>query len=64
MNNLQRIGDGTAQIWRALPVWGKVVAVIVGAIGLFYSFSLILGLFFIVALGIGLITLLRWLISK
>lgn len=64
MNNLQRISDGTAQIWRALPTWGKVVALVVGAIGVFYAFSFILGLFFLAALGVGVFTLLRWLMRK
>lgn len=64
MNKLQRIGDGTVQIWRALPTWGKVVAVIVGTIGLYYSFAFIVGLFVLAALGVGVFTLLSWLLRK
>jgi hypothetical protein len=64
MNNLQRIGDGTVQIWRALPAWAKVATAIVAAIGLYYSFAIILGLIFFAALGVGLFTLLRWLLRR
>jgi hypothetical protein len=60
-NNLQRIGDGTVTIWRALPTWGKVVTGLIAFVGLYYSFALILGLFFMAALGVGTLTLLRWL---
>jgi hypothetical protein len=64
MNSLQRVGDGTIQIWRALPTWGKVVAVIVGMIGLYYSFAIIVGLFVLAALGVGIVTILSWMLRK
>jgi hypothetical protein len=63
-NNLQRIGDGTVQIWRALPPWGKVVTAIVAVIGLYYSFALILGLFFMAAFAVGFFTLVSWLMRR
>jgi len=63
-NNLERVSGGAVQIWRALPTWGKVVTAIVAAIGLYYSFAIILGLFFFAALGVGFFTLLRWLIRR
>ena len=63
MNNLQRAGSGAVQIWRALPTWGKVTAAIVLALGIYYSFAFIVGLFVLTALGVGAFTLLRWLLS-
>lgn len=64
MDSLQRIGSGTAQIWRALPTWGKVAAAIVAGIGLYYSFAFILGLFVIAAFAVGVITLIRWFLTR
>jgi hypothetical protein len=64
MNQMQRTGGAAIEIWRTLPIWAKVVAGIVAAIGLYYSFALILGMFFLTAMGVGVFTLLRWLLRR
>ncbi|MEI7645649.1 MAG: hypothetical protein WCJ55_15350 [Chloroflexales bacterium] len=64
MSNLQRIRSGSVQIWQALPTWGKVTAVIVGVFVAYYCFAFVLGMFFLVAMAVGMFTLIRWLLTR
>lgn len=64
MNNLQRTGGTAVQLWQALPTWGKVVTALATAIGLYYGFFFIVGLFFFAAMGVGMFTIVRWLMRR
>jgi hypothetical protein len=64
MNNLQRVGDGTVQIWRALPTWAKVITAIVGGVVVYYAFGILFLLLIAAAFGIGIVTLVRWFIRR
>lgn len=63
-NNLQRTGGAAVQLWQSLPTWGKVVTGIAAVVGLYYGFFFILGMVFLAAMAIGLITIVRWLLRR
>lgn len=62
-NNLQRLGGGAGALWRATPVAGRVVVVIVGGLTLLYLWQILLGLFFLAALGVGIVTIIKWFVA-
>lgn len=64
MDNLQRAGGGAVQIWRALPVWAKVITAIVGGIAVYYSFAVLFSLLIVAAFGVGVFTLVRWFLRR
>lgn len=63
MSNLQRAGQGAGELWRRTPVAGRVVVVIVGGLMLLYVWQLLLGLLFLTALGVGIVTIIKWFVS-
>jgi hypothetical protein len=60
---LQRVSTSAGAIYRTLPTWGKVTAVIIGGFSVLYLSQLILGLFVIAALGVGIYTLIKWFVT-
>jgi hypothetical protein len=62
MKSLQPVTSSAATLFRALPVPARVVTVIVGLLLTVYLWQIIVGLFVLSALGVGIYTMLKWLV--
>lgn len=61
---LQRGSSGVMALYRQLPTWGKVTAVIVGSLLVLYLWQLLLGLLLLAALGVGMVTIVKWIVTS
>ncbi|NJK81341.1 MAG: hypothetical protein HC914_16215 [Chloroflexaceae bacterium] len=64
MNQIERTKRGTATLWRAMPTWSKVLAIVVGVSTAIYFFQLLLGMFLLAAMAVGAYQLIKWFVSK
>lgn len=64
VNPIQKSGGTVAALWRALPVPGRIVTVVVGGLVLIYLWQVLIGLMVLAALGVGIVTIIKWFVSK
>lgn len=62
--SLQPVRNSAVELFKSLPVPVRVVVAIVGALTAIYFWYFLLGLFFIVAMCVGVYHMVRWFVTR